>query len=86
LNNQTFNQRYNQIAASLGQALYTTNNQYDDQQVVQSLLKKQRDSISGVSLDEEITNIMKYQRAFQASAKFINTLDEMLDTVMSLKR
>ena len=40
----------------------------------------------GVSLDEEMTNLMRYQKAFEASARVITTVDEMLETVLSLKR
>jgi len=42
--------------------------------------------VSGVSLDEEMTHLTKYQQAFVASAKLIRTVEEMLDTVVNLKR
>ena len=45
-----------------------------------------RESISGVSLDEETTNMIVFQRAFDASARVIKTADEMFDTVLNLKR
>jgi flagellar hook-associated protein 1 len=86
LSNQTFSQSYGQTVATLGQALSSVNYQQADQQVVQNLLQKQRDSYSGVSLDEEMTNLIKYQKAFEASARLINTIDEMLNTVLSLKQ
>ncbi len=41
------------------------------------------ESISGVSLDEELTNIMKFQRAYEASARFITVIDEMLDKMVN---
>ena len=50
------------------------------------MIRRQRDSISGVSLDEEMTDLLRFQRAYQASAKLISTVDEMLEIVMSLKR
>jgi len=45
-----------------------------------------RESNSGVSLDEELTNLIKYQRSYQASAKLITTATEMMDTVIAMIR
>jgi flagellar hook-associated protein 1 FlgK len=42
--------------------------------------------VSGVSLDEETTKLIEYQKAFDASARLIKTADEMFDTVLNLKR
>ena len=41
------------------------------------------ESISGVSLDEELTDLMKFQRAYEASARLITTVDEMLDKIVN---
>lgn len=49
-------------------------------------LKNIRESISGVSMDEETVKMIEYQKAFDASAKLIKTADEMLETVINLKR
>ncbi len=49
-------------------------------------LKTMRDSISAVSLDEEMANLIKYQQAFAASAKILSVTDEMLDTLLAAKR
>ena len=86
LNGQTFSQRYAQTVAGLGQSLASVNTQLGDQQVVDAMLMGQRDSVSGVSLDEEMAHLTKYQQAFVASAKLIRTVEEMLDTVVNLKR
>jgi flagellar hook-associated protein 1 FlgK len=39
--------------------------------------------MSGVSLDEEMTNMLAYQRAYQAATKVVSTIDEMLDTLIN---
>jgi flagellar hook-associated protein 1 FlgK len=43
-----------------------------------------RDELSGVSLDEEFANLIKYQKAFQASARIIKTASDMLDQLVAL--
>jgi flagellar hook-associated protein 1 FlgK len=49
-------------------------------------LKAQQDSIAGVNLDEEMTNLVKFQNSYKAAAKLITTADEMLQTLLSLKQ
>jgi flagellar hook-associated protein 1 FlgK len=44
-----------------------------------------RDSISSVSLDEEMTNLIKYEQGYAAAAKLISVADEMLTTLLSIK-
>jgi len=46
-------------------------------------LEDQRSEISGVSLDEETTNLIQFQHAYQANAKMISTIDELLDVVIN---
>ena len=86
LGNQTLQENYGQTVAQLGQALNGTNTQLSNQQIVERMLLRQRDSVSGVSLDEEMTDLIKFQRAFEASARLITTIDTMLETVVNLKR
>lgn len=86
LNGQTFNQGYAQTVSALGQALASVNAGLNDQSAVQSMLGTQRDSNSGVSVDEEMTDLIKYRKAYEASAKLITTVQDMLDIVMNLKR
>ena len=50
-------------------------------------LNESKEGISGVSLDEEMANMIQFQRAYQANAKIISTVDELLDVVVNgLKR
>jgi flagellar hook-associated protein 1 FlgK len=86
LNHQTFNQSYNQTVAALGQSLASVNTQMDDQNTVSTMLSNQRDSVSGVSLDEEMTDLIKYQKAFQGSARLVSIVDQMLDTILNMKQ
>jgi flagellar hook-associated protein 1 len=46
-------------------------------------LENERDRISGVSLDEEAIDMIKYQRSFQASARFITTVNSLLETLIN---
>ena len=86
LQNQTFAGQYQQTVASLGQSLSLLNTQAENQDLVEQMLLSQRDSLSGVSLDEEMTDLIRFQRAFEASARLITTVSEMLETVVNLKR
>jgi len=49
-----------------------------------SELNNRRESLSGVSLDEEATNLIKFQRSFEAGAKMIQVTDELLQTLLNL--
>jgi flagellar hook-associated protein 1 FlgK len=52
-----------------------------------SSLEQSRDSVSGVSLDEEFANLIQFQHSYNANAKIISTVDELLDVVINgLKR
>jgi flagellar hook-associated protein 1 len=86
LNGQTLSQGYGQTVAAFGQALASVNTDLSDQQTVENMLLRQRDSIGGVSLDEEMADLTRFQKAFAASARLITTVDEMLETVVNLKR
>lgn len=79
----TLSQHYNRAVTDLGQALTSANARLEDQTTIEKLVRSQRDSVSGVSLDEEMADLMKYQRAFQASSRVIQTIDELLDTVVN---
>lgn len=83
---QTLSQAYSQTVAAFGQELSTVNNDLANQDTVDNMLHSQRDSIGGVSLDEEMTDLTRFQKAFQASARLITTVDEMLDTLVNMKR
>jgi len=85
LNNQTLSGAYAQDVQSFGNALSNANDQVTNYNSVNTMLLNQRDSVSGVSLEEETTNLITYQKAYECSAKLISTVDEMLQTVVAMK-
>ena len=64
------------------------NNDFDIefQDIKVTQLENLRDSVAGVSLDEEMLDLVKFQNAFQASARVVRIVDEMLEQVINLKR
>lgn len=81
----TFSDAYQQIVTNIGLDTDEAGNQQAYYQGLVDQFQQMRDSVSGVSLDEELTNLIKYQRAYQAAAKMVNTADELLQTLLSLK-
>ena len=53
------------------------------QSTVVDLLNTQRSEVSGVSMDEEVSNMVQYQQAYQASSRYFNVLSEMMDTLIN---
>ncbi len=82
----TFNSYYGKLTARIG--LETRQNQLSVQGAKDALdqLSNLRDGLSGVSLEEEMINLIQYQRGFESSAKFLTTVDEMMNTLMGIKR
>jgi flagellar hook-associated protein 1 len=85
LGNQTFSQNYASTVTALGSAIQSVSDQLADHQVIQKSLTQQRTSASGVSLDEEMTNLLTYQRAYEASAHLVSTVNQMLTDLIAMK-
>jgi len=85
LNNETFSDAYSQTVAGLGNALQTANDQVTNQTAVSSMLQAQRDSVSGVNVDEEMTNLMTFQRGYEASAQLVTTINQMMADILAMK-
>jgi flagellar hook-associated protein 1 FlgK len=85
LNNQTFSASYSQTVSDLGDSISSVNDQLNNSQAVTQMLTNERNTTSGVSLDTEMTNLIQYQKAYEASAEMITTLNQMLQTVVSMK-
>lgn len=79
----TIDQYYGNAASNIGQALDTANTQVTDQTSVQTIVTNQRASVSGVSLDEEMSHLMTYQTAYQASSELFSTINTMLTDLIT---
>ena len=82
----TVDEFYASVVGKVGVETQRANTAHTTQKDTYAQLKNIRESISGVSLDEETTKMIEYQKSFDASARLIRTADEMMDTVLSLKR
>ncbi len=76
---------YQGMIGSLGVQAASINRNVDFNKTLENQLQQQRDSISGVNLDEEMVNLMKYQHAYAAAAKLLTTSDDMLQTLINSK-
>ena len=56
----------------------------DHQSVVALQLDTYREEVSGVSMDEEMVNMVQFQNAYQAAAKLVTTMDEMLESLIAM--
>ena len=81
----TFDSYYSKITSRIGLASNQNSLAVSGSQDAVNQLQNLRDSVSGVSLDEEMINMISYQRGFQSSAKFLSTVDDMMNTLMSVK-
>jgi flagellar hook-associated protein 1 FlgK len=83
---QTMQQAYRALVSDAGTALQSANNQSAQTGAVLSQVENLRASASGVNTDEEMISLMKFQRAYQASLRVIETADQMLDDLLNLRR
>jgi flagellar hook-associated protein 1 FlgK len=82
----TLDEFYNSMVGQVGIQSKRTQSAQASQADIVKQLGNIRESISGVSLDEETTKLVEFQKAFDASARLVKTADEMFDTVLNLKR
>ncbi len=85
LGNQTFTNFYGGMLGNVGSALSDANTQVTNQQAVSDMLTTQRGAVSGVNIDEEMTNLLSFQRSYAASAEIVKTVDQMIQTTLAIK-
>ncbi|SHN41978.1 flagellar hook-associated protein FlgK [Cryptosporangium aurantiacum] len=74
---------YRQLVADLGVAAKSATLKAETQSTITADLDSSHESTSGVSLDEEMSNLLQYQRAYEAAAKLMNTIDSTLNTLIN---
>jgi flagellar hook-associated protein 1 FlgK len=83
LNDQTFNEYCNGMMSDLATTVKQAKDNNLQHTIVLQALNEQRESVSGVVLDEEAANLAKSQKAYQAAARVMNAYDELLDLVIN---
>jgi len=76
---------YNAMAGSIGINPNSVSNAREFNEAMMNKLSQIRDSISAVSLDEEMTNLIKFQHAYAAAAKLISVSDELLEVILKVR-
>lgn len=79
----TFDQYYGSIVSKAGLQAEESNHQYETSQSIVSILEQRLLESTGVSLDEEVVNMIKFQRSYQAAAKFVSGVNEMILTLFN---
>lgn len=85
LGDGTYNDFLAGLLGKIGADVKGVNQDLSYQQNIMDYLNGRRDEVSGVSLDEEMTNLMKFQRAYQAATKLITVTDDLLKQVIDLR-
>jgi len=80
----TFGSYYASLVSDVGHAVVQADSFHGHQSQMVTQLENYRESVSGVSIDEEMVNLIKFQTAYQAAARLISTANEMLQTVMNM--
>ncbi|HEY4544107.1 MAG TPA: flagellar hook-associated protein FlgK [Tissierellaceae bacterium] len=80
---KTIEGMYRDTVAKIGISKQHSDNMIENQEALLDQLNLRRESESGVSLDEEVSNVIKFQKAYEANARVISVLTEMLDTLIN---
>ena len=84
ISGQTPSDYYGNLVFGLGNDVSTATAELQSSQLVLQQLQDQRGSISGVSLDDEASHMIEYQRAYEAAARVATTVNQMLETVINM--
>ncbi|MGX5657212.1 flagellar basal body rod C-terminal domain-containing protein, partial [Geodermatophilus nigrescens] len=74
---------YRELVVALGVQSSVATRDLEVQQVVSAQVDAARESVSGVNLDEEMTNMLSFQHAYSAAARMVSAIDQALDTLIN---
>ena len=78
-----FDEYFAKTVADIGLKGETAERALETEEIIMKELKGMQESISGVNMDEELANMIKFQHGYSAAARMVNTFDEMLDTIIN---
>lgn len=84
LGNATFGDFYGGIVTGVGQDVATASNQSNTSTAIMQQIGQQIQSVSGVSLDDEMSNMLRYQRSYQAAAKALSIFDQTTEDLINI--
>lgn len=85
-NSMTISEYYNVLISDIGIESSSASLQYDQSEAMVQQLENYRESVVGVSIEEEMTNLTRYQQAYQAASQVLNTAAELVDIVMTINQ
>jgi flagellar hook-associated protein 1 len=84
--NTTYIDYGSSIASKIGSLSQNAKDLSSYHQTLMTGIQKQRDTVSGVSIDEEMTNLIKFQYAYQAAARLLNVADTLMNSLLEIGR
>ena len=76
----------NSLVGKLGIQVKSIQENYDSQNTIVQQVETRRDSVTGVNMDEELTDLVRFQRAFEASARMFNVMDTIMQQIINLAK
>ncbi len=84
LGNKTLGDYYRDIVTQIGQDANYFAGQQSTQEAIIQQIDAQRQSVSGVSIDDEMSNMLRFQRSYQAAAKVLTVFDQVTDDLLGM--